>query len=194
MAEIRLRFDGGPSHADRPRFKRAELVTGMPVEFGVWEQDADGGWFLKLTSEELSRLAELGRPAPPPVPDDGRPRLAIDFEGAVRHPDTGAPVAELATAQSAVSWVVQLMQTWQVVLVTEQARTPEGENELRYWLRQHGMTREQVAEVAFLRSRPEKVTFVSADAVRFEGHFPTAAALSQMSPWHAQGVVDGSAG
>jgi hypothetical protein len=119
------------------------------------------------------------------VSEEKRYTVAVDFDGVLHSyttPWSGADSCPDPPVSGAIDWLNEIVQKFEVVILTTRGDQEGGNEAVQAWLREHGYVGPD------LRVTSQKVpalVYVDDRAWRFEGdNFPTAEQIHRAIPWN----------
>lgn len=123
-----------------------------------------------------------------------RMTISVDFDGVIHSyssPWVNAHTIPDLPVEGAIEWLYDLLQNFDVVILTTRAKTWRGRLAIRAWLRRYAgalyydcMGNRGIEDVVITYKKLPAVVYVDDRAYRFNGtDFPTIAALRGMKPW-----------
>ena len=119
--------------------------------------------------------------------------ICIDFDG-VLHAYTsgwqGIHVAADPPVPGALTWLRELIgaQDIQPCIYSSRSKDPRGKACMINWLYNHGMSMDEVAQLAFPTEKPAAWLTIDDRAICFEGTFPRLDVIRAFKPWNKRAV------
>lgn len=115
--------------------------------------------------------------------DAGKPVLCLDFDGVLHQYSRGYHDSTIydPPTEGALSFVHEARKSFNLIIFTARARTPQGRDDIGLWLIQHGFPLLPVT-----CEKPPAFLTLDDRAMTFTGTWPKISELRKFKPWNGQ--------
>lgn len=138
-----------------------------------------------------------------------RKTVAVDFDGVIHDWDgewrghgvcAGEPIKDPVTGVTSVQWLHELLQEYNVVVLTTRGATFRGRMGVRMWMRKHAdlawddvwdgdVMMKGMRHIRVTDRKPRALMYIDDRGWRYEGnYFPSANRIRGMRPWWKERV------
>lgn len=148
-----------------------------------------------LTPQEIAERDAAEKRQQEKVAAKGRkPILCLDFDGVIHSYSSGwkgADVIPDPPVEGAIAFMLDALNTFDVVIFSSRSNQPGGLKAMQRWLRQHGdgawyesPAGPGLEDVRFTIEKPSAMVTLDDRALTFDGMWPTIQTLKEFKPWN----------
>ena len=115
--------------------------------------------------------------------DNGKPLLCLDFDGVLHAYSKGYHDGSIydSPTKGSLSFVLEAKKSFEIVIFSSRARSPDGRDAIGHWLIRHGFP-----PLPVMCEKPPAFLTLDDRAMTFTGRWPNVSDLRKFKPWNAQ--------